>query len=66
MDEEDQEEGEAEEEADAEDITLLQRTMRDTTIGATTIGVPDAEGTRVLLDEDSEMMDTEMMDVDDD
>lgn len=40
------------------DVTQLRTEMRDTTlgIGGTTIGAPDAEGTRVM-DEDSEMMD---------
>ena len=46
--------------AEEDDVTALQKTMRDTTIGATTIGAPDAEGTRVLLGvEDSEMMDVD-------
>jgi condensin complex subunit 3 len=56
-------EGEEEE----EEVTQVQKTLRDTTLGATTfgatltIGVPDAEGTRVQLggDEDSEMMDVD-------
>ena len=54
------------EDAEAEeDVTQLQKTLRDTTLGATTfgattIGAPDAEGTRVQLG----IEDTEMMDVD--
>ena len=43
------------EDEEEEEVTALQRT-----IGATTIGAPDAEGTRVQLGEE----DTEMMDVD--
>ena len=43
------------------DVTQLRTEMRDTTlgIGSTTIGAPDAEGTRVVLedDEDSELLD---------
>jgi condensin complex subunit 3 len=63
---EDDEEEEEEEEEDA-DVTQLRTEMKDTTlgIGSTTIGAPDAEGTRVVLDdeEDSEMLDnTDPMD----
>lgn len=55
---EDAEEGE-------EEVTRVQKTLRDTTIGATTFGAstfaaPDAEGTRMQLG----VEDTEMMDVD--
>jgi condensin complex subunit 3 len=57
---------EEDEEEDA-DVTQLRTEMKDTTlgIGSTTIGAPDAEGTRVVLedDEDSEMLDdTDPMD----
>jgi len=47
-------EGEEEAEEEEEDVTQLRRTMRDTSIGA-----PDAEGTRMQLGEDSEMMDVD-------
>ncbi|KAM0699317.1 hypothetical protein Q7P36_001364 [Cladosporium allicinum] len=66
-----QEAEETEEEEDDEDVdedpsvTQLRTEMRDTTlgIGGTTIGVPDAESTKIVLDEDSEMLDdTEPMD----
>lgn len=54
---------ELEEDDEASDVTQLQQEMKDATIGATTVGfttgVPDAEGTRL------EMEDTEMVDVDD-
>lgn len=42
-----------------EDVTQLRNEMKDTTLGlgGTTIGAPDAEGTRVMLEDDSEMMD---------
>ena len=46
-------------------VTQLRTEMRDTTlgIGGTTIGVPDAESTKIVLEEDSEMLDdTEPMD----
>jgi condensin complex subunit 3 len=65
------EETEEEEEDDDEDVdedpsvTQLRTEMRDTTlgIGGTTIGVPDAESTKIVLEEDSEMLDdTEPMD----
>jgi condensin complex subunit 3 len=42
------------------DVTQVQKTLRDTTLGATTIGAPDAEGTRVQLG----VEDTDMMDID--
>lgn len=48
-----------------EDVTQLRTEMRDTTLGLnrTSIGAPDAEGTRVMLEEDSEMLDdTDPMD----
>lgn len=55
-------EEEEEEEDDEDDPTLqLQREMRDTTLGFTT-GIPDAEGTKVQLDDEDD--DTQMMDVD--
>lgn len=47
------------EEEEEEEVTQLQRTMRDTTIGATTIGAPDAEGTRMLLEGDSDLLSDE-------
>ena len=53
---------EEEEEAVDEDVTALTKTVRDTTIGATTIGAPDAEGTRVQL----ALEHTDMMDIDGD
>ncbi|KAF2483369.1 nuclear condensing complex subunit [Neohortaea acidophila] len=55
------EEEEIEEEVEEdEDLTVMQRTLRDTTLGGTTMGVPDGEGTRVVLGvEDSEMMDVD-------
>jgi len=65
------EEEEEEEEDDDEDVdedpsvTQLRTEMRDTTLGfgGTTIGVPDAESTKIVLEEDSEMLDdTEPMD----
>jgi condensin complex subunit 3 len=65
------EETEEEEDEDDEDVdedpsvTQLRTEMRDTTlgIGGTTIGVPDAESTKIVLEEDSEMLDdTEPMD----
>jgi condensin complex subunit 3 len=56
--EEDEEEEEEEEDGD---VTQLRTEMRDTTlnIGSTTIGAPDAEGTRVGLEdeEDSDLSD---------
>jgi condensin complex subunit 3 len=60
------EEDDEEEEEDA-DVTQLRAEMKDTTlgVGSTTIGAPDAEGTRVVLedDEDSELLDvTDPMD----
>ena len=47
-----------------DDATALQKTVRDTTIGVSTLGAVDAEGTRVVLLGGGEE-DTEMMDVDD-
>jgi condensin complex subunit 3 len=49
---------------DDSDVTEVQQTLKDTTLGATgfgqtTIGAPDAEGTRVQLDDEG---DTEMTD----
>lgn len=61
--EEDDEDDEDQEEDP--DVTQLRTEMKDTTlgVGGTTIGAPDAEGTRVVLDEDSEMLDdTDPMD----
>lgn len=56
----DEEDDDAEGEEDG-DVTQLRTEMRDTTLGlgSTTIGAPDAEGTRVVLedDEDSELLD---------
>lgn len=53
---------EDEEDDQDSDVTQLQQEMKDATIGATTVGfttgLPDAEGTRI------EMEDSEMMDVD--
>ena len=50
-----------EDEGEDSDVTQLRTEMRDTTlgIGGTTIGAPDAEGTRVGLhdEEDSELLD---------
>lgn len=62
-----QEEEDEDEEDENEDASVaqLRSEMRDTTlgIGGTTIGAPDAEGTRVALDDDSEMLDdTDPMD----
>lgn len=60
----DEEEEEEDEDEDA-DVTQLRTEMRDTTlgVGGTTIGAPDAEGTRVVLEDDSEMLDdTDPMD----
>ena len=62
-----QTEGDFDEDAEdaGEEVTLLQKAIRDTTLGATTfgattIGAPDAEGTRVQLGvEDSELMDVD-------
>ncbi|KAK1055755.1 chromosome condensation complex Condensin, subunit G, partial [Friedmanniomyces endolithicus] len=42
------------EEDEDEEVTQMQRTMRDTTIGA-----PDAEGTRVQVEVDSELLSEE-------
>jgi condensin complex subunit 3 len=62
---------EEEEEEDDEDVdedpsvAQLQAEMKDTTlgIGGTTIGVPDAESTKIVLEDDSEMLDdTDPMD----
>ena len=50
------------EDEEEEDVTQLQREMKDTTIGATTIGFPDAEGTRVQLGGDTELLDSLMSD----
>lgn len=56
---------EEEDEDEDADVTQLRTEMRDTTLGlgGTTIGAPDAEGTRVVLEDDSEMLDdTDPMD----
>lgn len=45
-----------EEELDEDDVTRLQQTMRDTTIGVTTIVAPDAEGTRMHFGGDTELL----------
>lgn len=58
MDDFDEDAGADEDEGEA---TALQKTRADTTIGATTFGAADAEGTRVQL---GGVEDTEMMDVD--
>ncbi|KAK4501146.1 hypothetical protein PRZ48_006952 [Zasmidium cellare] len=54
---------EDEEEDVDSDVTQLQQEMKDATIGATTVGfttgIPDAEGTRIIDMEDSEMMDVD-------
>jgi condensin complex subunit 3 len=63
-----EEEDEEEDDEDVDEdpsVTQLRTEMRDTTlgIGGTTIGVPDAESTKIALDEDSEMLDdTDLMD----
>ena len=54
---------EEEEEDQDSDVTQLQQELDATTIGFTT-GVPDAEGTRIQLGDESLMEDSEMMDVD--
>jgi condensin complex subunit 3 len=62
---EDEEEEEDDEDLDEDpSVAQLQTEMKDTTlgIGGTTIGVPDAESTKIVL-EDSEMLDdTDPMD----
>jgi hypothetical protein len=47
---------EDDEEEEDGDVTQLRTEMRDTTlnIGSTTIGAPDAEGTRVGLEDEDE------------
>jgi len=65
---EDEEEDDDEEEEDVDEdpsVTQLRTEMRDTTLGfgGTTIGVPDAESTKIVLEDDSEMLDdTDPMD----
>lgn len=54
---------EEEEEDPDSDVTQLQQELDATTIGFTT-GVPDAEGTRIQLGDESLMEDSEMIDVD--
>ena len=62
----DEEEEEDDEEVDDDpSVAQLQMEMKDTTlgIGGTTIGVPDAESTKIVLEDDSEMLDdTDPMD----
>ncbi len=41
------------------DVTQMQPTMRDATLGATTFAAPDAEGTRVGLEGDSDLLSEE-------
>ena len=69
--EDEEEEDDDDDDDDDEDVdedpsvTQLRTEMRDTTlgIGGTTIGVPDAESTKIVLEDDSEMLDdTDPMD----
>jgi condensin complex subunit 3 len=64
--EEEEEEEEDDEDVDEDpSVAQLQAEMKDTTlgIGGTTIGVPDAESTKIVLEDDSEMLDdTDPMD----